>query len=151
MQKAATLLSEENIISLRTAFVLDDGNIAEFRLMPKCLDSSIPGIHEQKAVEWALRDNAYIYRHRRSPEDENDLIQGFPCVEQGIRPMVFEKPPEFRLLWADSGESVALYLDGEPWAFIDEKTHEGYSKGIIKPMTAKPWSQELFKRTFRVT
>ncbi len=150
MKEAVTLHSEDNVISLRTALVMDDGNIADFRLMPKCLDSSIPGVRDEKAVDWASRDYAWIYRHKRSVDAETDLLEGFPCIEQGIRPMVFERAPSFKLLWTDSGESVALYLDEEPWAFIDEKTRQGYSKGMLKPMTAKPWDQALFERIFGI-
>jgi len=67
--------------------------------------------------------------------------------------MRFESPPELRLLWADSGNTVALYLNGEPWAFIDEETHKGYSKGVLKPAAPLPamgnqWDQELFEKLF---
>jgi hypothetical protein len=49
---------------------------------------------------------------------------------------------------------VALYLNGEPWAFIYEGTHQGYSKGILKPAAAhlsqidNLWDQELFEKKF---
>ncbi len=75
-------------------------------------------------------------------------MHAFPCVEQDVRPMTFEKPPEFKLLWADSGHSVALYLNREPWAFIEEETHQGYSKGIFNRAHKKAWNQELFEKTF---
>ena len=70
--------------------------------------------------------------------------------QQGIRQMQFEKPPVFKLLWADSGNSVALYLNGEPWAFIDEKTHQGYSKAILNPKIGNLWNQELFETIFKI-
>jgi hypothetical protein len=63
--------------------------------------------------------------------------------------MAFSKAPLFKLLWTDSGNGVALYLDGSPWAFIDEATHKGYSKGILKSSSWDfPWSQELFENLF---
>jgi hypothetical protein len=34
MQDTKTLLEEDNVISLRTAFVLDNGNRVSFQLMP---------------------------------------------------------------------------------------------------------------------
>ena len=75
-------------------------------------------------------------------------------MQQDVKPMAFEKPPEFRLLWTDSGNGVALYLNGEPWAIIDEHTHQGYSKGILKPSTGSViqnlWNQELFEKLFKV-
>ncbi|MGA3284448.1 MAG: hypothetical protein ABSD57_08325 [Verrucomicrobiota bacterium] len=142
-----TLLEENNVISLRTAYVIDDGNIVDLRLMPKWLESSIPE-GKPKGVGWVLEDSAWLYRHKRSADGEMALMNGFPCVEQDIKPMLFVKPPEFKLLWTDSGNSVALFLNGEPWALIHEETHRGYSKGILKPLTAKPWNQELFEKTF---
>lgn len=89
-------------------------------------------------------------------------MRGFPNFRQRIKPMVFEHPPEFKLLWNDSGNSVALFVSEEPWAFIDEKTHTGYSKGILKasdmrlwrklkekPVRPLPWDQELYEKLFR--
>jgi beta-lactamase superfamily II metal-dependent hydrolase len=86
----------------------------------------------------------------RSPEDEMKLMRGFVCVEQIIRSMVFERPPEFKLYWTDSGHGVALYINGEPWAFVYEETHQGHSKGILKSGIGSPWNQELFKKAFTV-
>jgi|GEM_PF-4937972 hypothetical protein len=85
----------------------------------------------------------------RLASDEMKLMSGFTCMEQDIRPMTFERPPEFNLLWTDSGNGVALYLNGEPWAFIDEGTHKGYSKGILKLTRVNLWNQELFDKTFK--
>jgi len=69
--------------------------------------------------------------------------------------MTFERRPEFKLVWTDSGNGVALYLNGEPWAFTDEETHQGYSKGVFKPELAhlpavgNLWNQELFEKIFQ--
>jgi hypothetical protein len=150
-----TLLEENNVISLRTAYVVDNGNLVGFQLMPAWLDSSIPrkrGL-ARKDFEWVLSDQSYLYRHMRSVTEEVELMSCFPCVEQAVKPMRFESPPELRLLWADSGNTVALYLNGEPWAFIDEETHKGYSKGVLKPAAPLPamgnqWDQELFEKLF---
>jgi hypothetical protein len=147
-----TLLEENNVISLRTAYVVDDGKLVGFRLMPAWLESSIPRKRgsASKDFEWVLSDQAYLYRHMRSVTGETELMNSFPCVEQGVKPMRFENPPEFKLLWADSGNAVALYLNGEPWAFIEEVTHKGYSKGIIKPTIGNLWNQELFEKIFQI-
>lgn len=149
------LLEENNIISLRTAYVVDDGNLVGFQLMPAWLGSSIPG-SKPKGFDWASQDFTWLYRHMRSVSDEKRLMHDFPCVDQDIKPIVFEKPPVFRLLWTDSGNSVALYLNEEPWAFIEEESHQGYSKGILKPKVAhlpavgNLWNQELFEKTFEI-
>lgn len=156
-----TLLEENNVISLRRAVVIDDGSWVSFQLMPAWLGSSIPG-SRPKGFDWVSQDFARLYRHMRSVVEEAKLMSAFPCVEQDVKPMRFEKPPEFKLLWADSGNSVALYLNGEPWAFIDEQTHTGYSKGILKapdmtpwrklkqkPIRPMPWDQELYEKIFK--
>jgi hypothetical protein len=145
MAETKTLLVEENLISLRTAIVLDDGNLVSFRLLPRCSDTLI-----QKDCNFATSDHIWLYRHERSVSDEVTLTREFMPVEQAVRPMVFTKPHKMELLWADSGESVALLLNGEPWAFIHEEKHNGYSKGILRPSYAgNPWNQELFEKTFK--
>jgi hypothetical protein len=67
---------------------------------------------------------------------------------RGEREMLFSKPPEFSLLWADSGESVAVLLNGEPWAFVYEKSNHGYSKGILKSQNGNIWDQNLYETIF---
>jgi len=147
----AILVQENNVISLRTAIVGDDGNLVGFSLYPGDLASLTPKGRTwwaPKDFDWVMQDTAWLYRHMRSVAEEKKLMRAFPCVEQDVRPMAFEMPPEFRLLWADSGHSVALYLNGEPWAFIEEERHLGYSKGVLKPAVGKLWDQELFEKTF---
>jgi hypothetical protein len=145
------LLKESNVISLRTADVYDGGNLVSFTLNPADLSLLVPKGRTwwaPKDFDWVSQDTVWIYRHMRSASDELKLKHEFPCVDQDIMPIKFNTPPEFKLLWADSGHSVALFLNGEPWAFIHEDTHRGYSKGIIKPGADKAWDQALFERTF---
>jgi hypothetical protein len=162
MNPARTVLVEDNIISLRTAIVFDDGVKVNFRLMPVCLDSAIPTSTGKapKDYDWVSHDNCYLYRHVRSEDEEKGAACESPWVDQFVRPVRFENSPKIKLLWADSGNTVALYLDGEPWAFIYEETHTGYSKGVLEASAAmrflgmrsfpigKPWDQQLFERIF---
>jgi hypothetical protein len=145
------LLLEDNVISLRTAAVQDDGNLASLRLLPASLNSSIPGVatlRPSELEEYILSDSAWLYRHKRSAAGEEELAFGLYATERSVMPIVFERPPEVKLLWAESGHSVAVYLNGEPWAFIYEGTHRGYSKGVLKPTIGNLWNQELFERVF---
>ena len=148
------LLQEDNVVSLRTAYVHDGGDLVSFGLNPADMISLILEQSERwapKDFEWMLKDSVWLYRKRRSHYEEQSLIASLARIEKDIRPLAFESPPQFRLIWADSGHSVALYLNGEPWAFIDEATREGYSKGILTPEAAagKLWDQQLFERLFR--
>jgi hypothetical protein len=150
------LLEETNVISLRTVHVMDANNIVSIGLLPAWLESSIPRKRGSapKDYEWAGQDFAYLYRHLLSPSEEEAMAKAFVSVEREIRLLVFEKPPVFKLLWTDSGNSVAVFINGEPWAFIDEESHAGYSKGILKPTTPpyRPignfWDQKLFEKIF---
>jgi len=147
----AILLKENNVISLRTAIVSDDGNLVYFHLDPADIASLIPKGRTwwaPKDFDWVSQDCAWLYRHMRSPVDERKLMGALPCWDQVVRPMKFEKSPEFRLIWADSGHSVALYLNGEPWAFVEEETHLGYSKGVLRSTDKSAWNQQLFEKTF---
>jgi hypothetical protein len=171
----ATLLHEENLISLRTAVVLDDGHVVTFSLSPRWLTTSLPGPRD-----YAKSDSTYLYRRRRSFYARMALAplggtqkklfgwtlssgkrRGFwrwaghvgyrrlvISLEDDIRVMPLAHPPKLKLLWTDSGHSVALYLDGQPWAFIHEEKNHGYSKGILKPTIGNTWDQELFEQTF---
>ena len=151
MASQRTLYVEKNVISLRTAYVADIGTLVGFRLNPADVVSLIPKARKQwapKDFEWISRDRVWLYRHLMPEVDETKLMNGFPCVDQGIKPMSFEKPPRLKLIWTDSGNGVALCINGEPWAFIDETSHEGYSKGIINPEYGNPWSSKLFEKIF---
>jgi hypothetical protein len=150
MHDPAILLREENVISLRTAFVRDDGDVVSFRLRLASIPRPIGrSWWAPKDFEWVSQDSAWLYRHLRSPEQEEALMRIWPSTFQhGVKPLVFTAPPRFKLVWTGSGQGVALYLNGEPWAFIDERTHEGYSKGVLDPASGQPWNQSLFERIF---
>ena len=161
MDVVKTLVQEDNIISLRTALVLDNGDIVSFQLLPAWIDSSIPGT-KPRGSDWGSQDFTWLYRHKRPWLQEQKLKRIYPgIVQQNLKPFIFNGPPEFKLLWKDSGNSVALFLDGEPWACIDEQTHMGYSKGVLKlpdlspwhksehkPIRPMPWKQDLYDEIF---
>jgi hypothetical protein len=145
MTHSETLLFEDNIISLRTAYVLDNGDLVSLSLTPAS-DNSVP-----RTDNPMKRDSTWLYRHKKSAAEELAVMQDSISIRHDIMPLEFTTPPEFRLLWADSGHSVALFLNGEPWAFIHEEKYNGYSKGIISPTLPNPWNQELFEQTFMAT
>ena|SRR6266496_1448930 len=152
-RKMAILFQESSVISLRTVFVQDNGNLVSFSLTPADLTALMTRGRTWSApkdFEWVMQDTAWLYRRMRSLADEMKLMSDFHCVEQDVRPITFARPPEFKVRWADSGNSVALYLNGEPWAFVNEETREGYSKGILRPAGGRLWEQELFERIFKV-
>ena len=140
------LIAELNRESLRRASVYDDGNLVGFTLTPPPKDL-LPFL-EEKNSDWVMRDSVWVYRRLRSATDEIKLMSGLPCVDQDIKPVAFEALPDFKLFWEDSGHSVALFLNGEPWAFICNETHQGYSKGMLTSESGEPWDQELFEKTF---
>lgn len=150
-----TLLEETNVISLRTAQVYDDGKLVCFWLMPAWMESSIPGSHNAaQKTDWLELDRAYVYRHGQPLAPGVELVKNSPWTfmlpERRVRPLKFEQPPELKFLWADSGNSVALFLNDEPWAFIDEGTQKGYSKGILDSSRTMglEWDQTLFEKLF---
>ncbi|HEV2208659.1 MAG TPA: hypothetical protein VG167_07775 [Verrucomicrobiae bacterium] len=138
-----TLLLEHNIISLRTAVVLDDGDLVYFMLMPKWLDPTVPGV-----ADYGKSDATWLYRRKRSFTREVKLMRSFSPVERDVRPIVLKRPPELKLLWTEDGENAALFLNLVPWAFIHRDRRHGYSKGILRPSIGNPWDQKLFEQTF---
>ena len=105
------LLKENNIISLRTAYVIDIGNLIEFRLQHDDLASKIPKDRTwwaPKDFEWVKDDSVWLYRRLRSPDEELKLKNGVPTIDLGIKPMSFDVTPAFKFIWNDSGHSVAV-------------------------------------------
>lgn len=152
-----TLLESENIISLRTAWVVDDGNLVSFRLMPADTTVSRRAGRNwwvSKDFEWVSQDQAFLYRHAKTFEENKRLARTVHRWQLDLRQMRFEKPPVFRLVWLESGHSVAVFLCEEPWAFIDEASHKGYSKGVfrmgrsVQPFAGNQWDQALFDKLF---
>jgi hypothetical protein len=93
-------------------------------------------------------EHTWLFRWRRSFWRELALKRGSSAVEKNVKPMACEITPELKMLWADSGRSVALYLNGEPWAFLCEGEDDGYSKGILSAKIGNPWREDLFAKTF---
>jgi hypothetical protein len=149
MADSEVLLTEDNPISLRTATVLDDGNLVYLSLSDEWHASSISRKRSHREMlERALLDSVWLYRHPRSSFEEVKLRQGSYCAAQDLRPLAFKNPPELRIVWTDTGNGLALFLNGEPWAFIDEQTRRGYSKGFLDPADPEAWNEELFRKIF---
>jgi len=68
--------------------------------------------------------------------------------EKNLKVMQFTRQPEMRLRWTDPGDSVALFLEGQPWAFIHREKNHGYSKGVLRPGYGNTWDENLFAQTF---
>ena len=62
--------------------------------------------------------------------------------------MAFDTTPSLRLLWTESGNGVALFLQDKPWAFFHESKNHGFSKGILTSTVGNPWNEQLFQATF---
>jgi hypothetical protein len=174
MNSTKTLVREENPISLRSAFVLDDGYVVSFGLLPPHLVPAFPGDRNCDRYK-----GTYLYRRRRpllarvmlAPLGEQQAVSfsrsrhkhrtlwgwvgylGYRrllvSLERDIRAMHFTHQPEMKFLWSDPGDSVALSLEGQPWAFIHHEKNHGYSKGVLRPGYGNTWDEELFQKTFR--
>jgi hypothetical protein len=53
------------------------------------------------------------------------------------------------LLWDESGQCVAVVVNGEPWAFIHPAYDRGFSKGAIGLPAGNAWDERLFAETFK--
>lgn len=145
------LFSEENIISLRTAFVAESQNLVGLRLKPGDRLSELSlrkSWTATAASKSGWQDFVWLFRRPLSASDELKLKSGSLSMAQKIKALSFETGPDYALRWTDSGESVALYINGEPWAFIDESSHRGYSKGMIDGYFGNQWNQDLFEKLF---
>jgi hypothetical protein len=60
-----------------------------------------------------------------------------------------ERIKEMSISWSASGESVAVLLNGEPWAFVSANDRRGYSRAVGSAgFYGEPWSDEAFLRDF---
>jgi hypothetical protein len=145
------LFSEENIISHRTASVTESQNLVGFVLHPaKRMSELAPRVSWRvvAATKTSDMDFVWVYRRLLSANDERALERGPRCVAQKVKALLFNTDPQFTVRWADSGESVALFINRVPWAFIDGINHSRYSKGLIDTHFGKQWNQVLFESVF---
>jgi hypothetical protein len=171
------LIRETNPISSRTAFLGDDGYFVWLAFLPHSRPSFPPvGTVELSdrllAVKSRLSERTILYRRPTSPldwarstlrgenphsiahipnaprQDEPELVEAMAKVAESIRPLSAPENLAIKLIWSQSGESVAAVLNGEPWAFIDGGTQLAYSKGVLGTAFGKPWDEALFKNVF---
>lgn len=162
MNATKTILCQENPISLCSAFVLDDGYVVSF------------GLSDRDHGKWK---GTYLYRRRRTllarmtltPLGEHQekvfrfssshrIFWGWVghfayrrflvALEKDIKVMQFSHQPKMELLGSDPGDSVALLLEGQPWAFIHRDKNHGYSKGVLRAGFGNIWDEDLFEQTF---
>jgi hypothetical protein len=118
MEFVRPILFEQNGISLREAVVFDNGDLAFFGLLPAWMNSSIPGVMPSVSeIGSSPIEMATLYRHLRSALEEKKLADGYFPHEKAVKALVFKTPPRFELFWSETGHDVALYLNGEAWAF----------------------------------
>lgn len=74
------------------------------------------------------------------------LLRRF-ASEVGLQPEV--PANSLRFEFSPDGESVAVFLRGQPWAFIARDERRGYSKSVsaVGPF-GQPWNQHLFDELF---
>ena len=170
------LIREQNPTSSRIAFVVDDGYFVYIAFFPRSIPSLPPIRDMElsdrvSAVKSHLSESTVLYR-RPSPRpfdwarstlrgenpssmahvpnaaacDEPELVEVMAKMAESIKSLSLSEEPDIKLIWSDSGESVAAVLNGEPWAFIDGNTGQAYSKGVLGRHFGNPWDEELFKK-----
>ena len=142
MNIAITLFEETNIISLRTAFVIDVDGFVDLQLLPIKFPTRDTGLDVRKReyLEWYEQFYVKMYQHQNAKLE----------YDFGLKKLAFLDAPKMKAVWDGSGNSVAVCMNDEPWAFIDHKSSRGYSKGIIESKygLGKPWDQKLFEEIF---
>lgn len=168
MANDKTLLLKDNASISKTAIISDDGYLVCLALLSNEVDKV-----KSKLVKSPVL--TFLYRHERSAINKilgtglggsaNRLLKlgrlrsknktGETAFrkylisrDKDYKSLEFREPPAFELLWSKAESSVAVLINGEPWAFIDDETGAGYSKGILNPKIGKQWVQELFEKIF---
>ena len=102
--------------------------------------------------DWArstLRgENPHSIAHvpNAAPCDEPELVESMAKLAESIKALSASQDTAIKLIWSDSGESVAAVLNGEPWALIDGNTGQAYSKGVLGTYFGNPWDEEVFRK-----
>ena len=169
------LLEEENPVSLQKALVIDDGYFLSLVLCPP-QESSIPiaaANHRYVSVVLCRGKRAFwtvglllpLGSHQKQLLKAAESLPfrwpptrtiGYLCCRIGllrdekyVRSMVFVHPPAFKLLWAIPEKHIALLLNGEPWAIINDRSGISYSKGLLRSKWASNiWDQQLYEQVF---
>src|SRR3974377_2355444 len=111
---AKTLVSETNPISHRSAVVIDNGSEVFLFITPRSALGSGPLDFDETCLAW-------LYRH---PGAKAELDH-----QKGLREVSSQETPVIVLLWDHTGQSVAVLINGEPWAFVRPDYKKGFSKG----------------------
>jgi hypothetical protein len=136
-------ITEENVVSLRTAIFKDDGILGQLVLLPPMPDRR-PDAHLHSDV-------CFVYkRDRPSIGRSNDARERrhLALILKHMKALVLEVDPKISFLWSDNGQSVAVLVNGEPMGFILEDKFCGYSKAVKNSEIMNPWDEELFQKTF---
>jgi hypothetical protein len=137
-------ITQENVVSLRTACFSDDGVVGFLFLVPPHPDLR-PDAH-------LFRNACYVYKRHRSVSAR---LRGCyskhrdASILHELKAARIPASPEVRFLWSQTGQSVAVLVGGEPMAFIAEGKHHGYSKALRKPGLGNTWDEDLFQSIFR--
>jgi hypothetical protein len=133
-------LAEENVVSLRTVCFSDDGMLGFLFLVPPQPDPRPDG-HLFSNVCWVYKRNRSLMERLRGcygrRRDASILRQ--------LKTTRIRTSPEIRFLWSETGQSVAVLVDGEPMAFIAEGKYHGYSKALRTPGLGNTWDEDLFQ------
>ena len=151
--------------------MLSSGDNADSERLFLAFHSTVSGRHS------TLEDDGFgVWLYLTSPTDTEPVADCFvysvvPPTEELSTPHAGTGPPVLlrrfasdvavqsnvpanahRTEFSPDGESVAVFIRGEPWAFIARSTARGYSKSLsfVCPF-GQPWSQELFDALFPAT
>lgn len=140
------ILFSDNIISLRTAVFEDDGVVGTLVLLPPEPDRRPDG-HLHRSVCWVYRRRDSLIEESAQPK----LREWKPeCVFENLQPMNIRLDPTIAFLWSDTGNSVAVVVDGQPMGFISEHKHCPFSRGEkAPPVNQNLWDEEAFQKLFR--
>jgi hypothetical protein len=134
------LASQQHPGSRRWAVFEDDG-------VSGWLYLTFPGIERPAADCW-------IYNRVAAPERLNpaEHFGGPPLAIRSVvkRGSRLRRAPKVKFGWAEDGESVALFIGGEPWGMIVKGEKRGYSICLAKDCSwGHPWDERLFQTLFR--
>jgi hypothetical protein len=169
------LLTEENSILLRKAMIEDDGHFLSLILCPP-QQSAVPGaalnqsyssvvlFRRKRSLRAVLFFSPLGFFQKQLAQAAVSLRiwlrPGHIIVylwlrarlvlkERHIKAIAFQNPPNFRLIWENSEDGVAVLLNGEPWAFVCEKRSVRCSKGMLRSEDeVSIWDQGLFEQLF---
>jgi hypothetical protein len=145
------LLKDLHPVSQKAACVNEWNGLVQLQLTSRPRATEPERKYESALTSWLFRKK-YSWLRELVLVTQMTPLKRVIRVKRGIEAFIKVRPLKdglmFSLRWSDDGESVAVLLEGEPWAFVTPRFPRGCSKGQLNEFVGNTWNQKLYDQLF---